>query len=67
MSDLNMLNQVRAFIDSEADMLDFEDYQGWLDLWTETGTYIVPIDPQESDFANSLNYAYDKKRCANCV
>lgn len=65
MTDLNLLNQVRAFIDLEADMLDFEDYQTWLDLWTPSGTYIVPIDPKETDFANTLNYAYDKAEMRN--
>ncbi|WP_299183265.1 aromatic-ring-hydroxylating dioxygenase subunit beta [uncultured Neptuniibacter sp.] len=60
MSDLNLLNRVRAFIDTEADMLDFEEYNAWLDLWTDNGVYVVPIDPKETDFANTLNYAYDK-------
>ncbi len=61
MTDLNLLNQVRAFIDAEADMLDFEQYAEWLDLWTPEGTYVVPIDPKETDFSNTLNYAYDKE------
>lgn len=60
MTDLNLLNQVTAFINTEADMLDFEEYREWLDLWTENGVYIVPIDPKETDYANTLNYAYDK-------
>lgn len=60
MTDLNLLNQVTAFINTEADMLDFEEYREWLDLWTESGVYVVPIDPKETDYANTLNYAYDK-------
>jgi 3-phenylpropionate/cinnamic acid dioxygenase small subunit len=28
-------------------------------MWTEKGTYIIPIDPKETDFENTLNYAYD--------
>lgn len=60
MTDLNLLNQVTAFINTEADMLDFEEYNEWLDLWTDNGVYVVPIDPKETDFANTLNYAYDK-------
>lgn len=60
MTDLNLLNQVTAFINTEADMLDFEEYQEWLNLWTDNGVYIVPIDPKETDYANTLNYAYDK-------
>lgn len=60
MTDLSLLNQVTAFISIEADMLDFEEYNEWLDLWSDTGVYVVPIDPKETDFANTLNYAYDK-------
>jgi len=60
MTDLNLLARATAFINIEADMLDFEEYQAWLDLWTDTGEYVVPIDPHETDFANTLNYAYDK-------
>ena len=59
MSNLQLLNQVSAFIWQEADMLDHGDFVDWLDLWTETATYIIPIDPQETDFENTLNYAYD--------
>ncbi|WP_417226907.1 aromatic-ring-hydroxylating dioxygenase subunit beta [Amphritea sp.] len=60
MTDLSLLNQVTDFISIEADMLDFREYEQWLTLWSENGMYVVPIDPDETDFANSLNYAYDK-------
>ena len=40
-------------------MLDHAEYAQWLESWTADGLYIVPIDPQETDFANTLNYAYD--------
>ncbi|MCT8965221.1 hypothetical protein MN113_29080 [Pseudomonas veronii] len=56
---LQLLNQVSAFIWQEADMLDHGDFVEWLDLWTENATYIIPIDPLETDFENTLNYAYD--------
>lgn len=56
----NLMNDVTAFIHQEADMLDFKEYQEWLDLWDADGLYIVPIDPDAEDFANTLNYAYDK-------
>ncbi|HEY0834744.1 MAG TPA: aromatic-ring-hydroxylating dioxygenase subunit beta [Azospirillum sp.] len=54
------LNDVTAFICKEADMLDFQEYREWLDLWDKDGVYVVPIDPHTEDFANTLNYAYDK-------
>lgn len=59
MNNLQLLNQVCAFIWQEADMLDHGDFAEWLDLWTENATYIIPIDPLETDFENTLNYAYD--------
>lgn len=56
---LNLFNEVTAFIWQEGDMLDHGEYDTWLKLWTEKGTYIIPIDPKETDFENTLNYAYD--------
>ena len=56
---LNLLNAVTAFIWQEGDMLDHGEFDAWLDLWMEKGTYIIPIDPHEQDFENTLNYAYD--------
>ncbi|MBN3764794.1 aromatic-ring-hydroxylating dioxygenase subunit beta [Burkholderia sp. Ac-20365] len=47
------------FIWREAEMLDRRDYRAWLDLWDASGFYVVPIDPQATDFAATLNYAYD--------
>ncbi|NDY93678.1 aromatic-ring-hydroxylating dioxygenase subunit beta [Ideonella livida] len=54
-----LLNRLTAFVWAEADMLDHGEYAAWLDLWSPTGTYIVPIDPDTQDFDNTLNYAHD--------
>ena len=54
-----LLNQLTAFVWAEADLLDHAEYAAWLDLWSPTGTYIVPIDPESTDFDNTLNYAHD--------
>jgi 3-phenylpropionate/cinnamic acid dioxygenase small subunit len=54
-----LITQVSAYLWQEADMLDHAEYAQWLESWTADGLYIVPIDPQETDFANTLNYAYD--------
>ena len=56
---LQLLNEVTAFIWQEGDMLDHGEYDTWLSLWTEKGTYIIPINPKETDYENTLNYAYD--------
>ena len=54
-----LLLSATAFVWAEADMLDHAEYGAWLDLWTLDGLYIVPIDPEGEDFANTLNYAHD--------
>ncbi|HEX7912089.1 MAG TPA: aromatic-ring-hydroxylating dioxygenase subunit beta [Paraburkholderia sp.] len=65
MDDRNLLNSQETFtravqfIWREADMLDRRDYHAWLDLWDPQGHYVVPIDPHTTDFAATLNYAYD--------
>jgi 3-phenylpropionate/cinnamic acid dioxygenase small subunit len=56
---LQLLQEVTAFIWQEGDMLDHNEYDTWLALWAEKGTYIIPISPTEEDFENTLNYAYD--------
>ncbi|SEQ62299.1 3-phenylpropionate/cinnamic acid dioxygenase, small subunit [Pseudomonas sp. NFACC02] len=56
---LKLLNEVTAFIWQEGDMLDHGEFENWLSLWSGKGTYVIPIDPKEQDFENSLNYAYD--------
>jgi 3-phenylpropionate/cinnamic acid dioxygenase small subunit len=53
------LSAAIEFIWLEADLLDHKLYTDWLLLWDADGKYVVPIDPNETDFENSLNYAYD--------
>ncbi|SAK45641.1 aromatic-ring-hydroxylating dioxygenase subunit beta [Caballeronia arationis] len=47
------------FIWREAELLDRRDYAAWLELWEPKGFYVVPIDPDTTDYASTLNYAYD--------
>ena len=47
------------FIALEADLLDCRDYAAWLDLWHHDGRSVVPVDPDETNFLDTLNYAYD--------
>lgn len=51
-----------SFIWQEAELLDRKDYAAWSNLWETSGTYVVPIDPDATDFAASLNYVYDDAR-----
>ncbi len=54
-----LLAEVTAFLNIESDMLDHKQYDQWLDLWSESGLYIVPVDHGVSDHKNTLNVAYD--------
>ena len=56
------LGRAIAFIWQEAELLDRKDYAAWGRLWAEDGYYIVPIDPDTTDYASQLNYAYDDAR-----
>lgn len=47
------------FIWREAELLDRRDYRAWLELWDPKGIYVVPIDPDTTDYASTLNYALD--------
>ncbi|MFJ3776304.1 aromatic-ring-hydroxylating dioxygenase subunit beta [Streptomyces sp. NPDC090075] len=43
----------------EAELLDRKDYVTWNGLFTDDGSYVIPIDPVTDDFANTLNMVYD--------
>jgi 3-phenylpropionate/cinnamic acid dioxygenase small subunit len=46
----------------EAAALDAKDYQCWESMYTDDGFYVIPIDPETTDFESSLNMVYDDKR-----
>lgn len=48
-----------SVINLEGDLLDQGEFKTWLELWQHDGLYVVPIDPTETDFKNTLNYACD--------
>ena len=53
------LQTASEFLWAEADMLDRRAYDDWLNIWTDDGLYIVPIERGAEDYADVLNYAYD--------
>ncbi len=57
----SLLWDVTQYIWAEADILDRQDYENWLDLWTEDGLYIMPMDAGD-DYANQLNLCYDNAK-----
>jgi 3-phenylpropionate/cinnamic acid dioxygenase small subunit len=46
----------------EAHLLDARRYHEWDALWAEGGEYVVPIDRETTDFADTLNLVYDDDR-----
>lgn len=56
---LQSLHEVTAFLWKEADLLDHKEHDAWIELWEESGRYIVPIDPESTDYTNTLNYSND--------
>ena len=55
----SVLFAAMSVINLEGDLLDQGEFNAWLDLWQRDGLYVVPIDPNETDFKNTLNYACD--------
>lgn len=53
------LQEAIEFIWTEADLLDAQDYDAWLALWTKDGHYIIPIERAAVDHAAHLNIVYD--------
>jgi len=55
------LQQAVEFIWREADLLDAQDYAGWLALWTDSGHYVLPIERDSDNHAENLNLIYDDR------
>lgn len=55
------LQEAIEFIWREADLLDAQDYQSWLTLWTDGGHYIIPIERESENYASQLNVIYDDR------
>lgn len=58
-SNLIALDEAIQFIWREAELLDHQNYAEWLDLWTEKGLYVIPIDRDDENVIDHLNVAYD--------
>ncbi|BDB29893.1 aromatic-ring-hydroxylating dioxygenase subunit beta [Cupriavidus sp. TA19] len=56
------LELAAAFIWQEAELLDGKRYEEWSALWSADGLYVIPIDPDTTDFEATLNYAHDDAR-----
>lgn len=63
--DTQLLAEVTAFLNMEADLLDNKDYRDWLKLWGPSGMYIIPVDHNATDYKNTLNVVYDDAEMRN--
>ncbi|UYW74224.1 hypothetical protein OFY05_01495 [Pseudocitrobacter faecalis] len=52
-------------INLEGDLLDQGEFNAWLELWQRDGLYIVPIDPQETDFKTPSTMPATITKCAS--
>lgn len=43
----------------EADLLDRKNYDAWKQLYASDALYVIPVDAETEDFANTLNMVYD--------
>ena len=56
------LRQIEAFLFHEARLLDERRFDDWLDLFTDTAWYWVPIDPQQDSPHDTVSIIYDDRR-----
>ena len=52
---MNDLSRIEQFLYDEADLLDRPDLDAWIDLYTEDGTYWMPVDEDQSDPINHIS------------
>lgn len=56
------LEKIEAFLFQEARLLDEARYGDWLDLFTETAWYWVPIQPKQDNPFDTVSIIYDDRR-----
>ena len=55
------LDELRRFIEHEADLLDERRFDEWLDLYTEDAVYWVPAAPEQQSWDDHVSLFYDDK------
>jgi benzoate/toluate 1,2-dioxygenase beta subunit len=55
------LNQIERFLYDEADLLDRPDLDTWISLYTEDGTYWMPVEEDQADPINHISLFYDDR------
>jgi benzoate/toluate 1,2-dioxygenase beta subunit len=55
-------DRCEEFVFDEAELLDENRYEEWVDLFTEDGAYWLPLDTSRSEPRDALNIIYDDRR-----
>ena len=61
MPDLDTLRQIETFLYLEASCLDRPNLDAWIQLYTEDGTYWMPVIEDQEDPLNHVSLFYDDR------
>lgn len=61
MSDAKLLADATELLYREADLLDQANLDDWVNLYTETGSYWMPVTPEQVDPINHISLFYDDR------
>ena len=56
-----LLQQATQLLYHEAECLDQADLDSWIELYTEDGTYWMPVTPDQQDPVNHISLIYDDR------
>jgi benzoate/toluate 1,2-dioxygenase beta subunit len=60
--DSDLLRRCERFIFGAADLLDARDFESWLELFDDDGTYWLPVDISRTEPHGGLNLIFDDRR-----
>ena len=55
------IRDIEELLYAEASFLDKADLDGWIDLYTQDGTYWMPVTPEQKDPINHISLFYDDR------
>lgn len=55
------IRKIEEFLYDEAALLDVPDLDAWMDLFTEDGTYWMPVKEDQADPINHISIFYDDR------
>ena len=58
---MNDVQKIEQFLYDEADLLDNPDLDSWINLYTEDGTYWMPVLEDQVDPINHISLFYDDR------